>query len=221
MDGHQLWVFAHIMLLVYWLGADVGVLVLARMSLNAGLSVETRATLLKGAMLIDVLPRLCFPLMLPVGLMLIASLGLIGLPAWLIPAAWVYALAWCGLTLASAGWEGKPAAQVWRMANLSKQGLFGAVFIGLALWSLAGDGPGMPDWLAIKLLIFGLIYPAAIMIDVAFGPGVAAYAAIASEGSTPDREAAYRRAIDHTCVWVVIVYALVALVAFYGTVKPA
>jgi hypothetical protein len=159
--------------------------------------------------------------MLPVGLMLIASLGLIGLPAWLIPAAWVYALAWCALTLASAGWEGKPAAQVWRMANLSKQGLFGAVFVGLSVCSLAGSGPVEPDWLATKLLIFGLIYPAAIMIDVAFGPGVAAFAAIATQGSTPEREAAYRGSIDHTCVWVVVVYALVALAAFYGTVKPA
>lgn len=221
MDGHQLWVFAHVMLLVYWLGADVGVLVLARMSLNAALSVETRATLLKGAMLIDVLPRLCFPLMLPVGLMLIASLGLIGLPAWLTPAAWAYALVWCGLTLASAGWEGKPAAQVWRMANLSKQGLFGVVILGLAVWSLAGDGPIAPDWLALKLLAFGLIYPAAIMIDVAFGPGVLAFGAIATEGSTPEREAAYRRSIDATCLWVVIVYGLVAVTAFYGTVKPA
>jgi hypothetical protein len=221
MESHQLWVFAHIMLLVYWLGADVGVFVLARMSMNAALSVETRATLLKGAMLIDLLPRLCFPLMIPVGLSLAVQLQLVATPIWLVPLAWAYALAWCALTLASAGWEGKPAAKLWRTANLSKQGVFGVLFLGVALVSLTTRAPIEADWLAWKLVFFGLCYPAAIMIDVAFGPGIAAFGAIATEGSTPEREAAYTKAINHTCVWVVAVYALVALAAFYGTVKPA
>jgi hypothetical protein len=219
-DGHQVWVFVHILLLVYWLGADVGVFVLARMSKDAKLSVETRAKLLQAALAVDLLPRLCFALMVPVGLHLAVRLGLIAAPAWLEPAAWAYALLWCGLLLRAPAWEGKPAAARFRQANLTVQGLLGAGFIGAGALSLGGAGPILAPWLAQKAILFGLCYPAAIMIDVAFQPGVAAFGAIATQGSTPEREQIFARSVDATCAWVVAVYALVALAAFWGTVQP-
>lgn len=221
MDSHQVWVFAHIMLLVYWLGADVGVFVLARMSKNAALSVETRAKLLEGAMIVDQLPRLCFALMVPVGLLLALRLGLVTAPDWLLPAAWTYGIGWCLLLLQAPKWEGKPAGARFRQANLGAQVLLGAAFVAAGALSLEGTGPVTAPWLAQKLIIFGLIYWAAIMIDVAFRPGIAAFGAIAVQGSTPELERSYARSIDHTCLWVVVVYALVALAAFWGVVQPA
>ena len=59
--------FIHVLLLVFWLGTDVGVLLLARKFRDSGLSVETRLTLLQMAMVIDTLPRICFIVMLPAG----------------------------------------------------------------------------------------------------------------------------------------------------------
>lgn len=49
----NLWKFAHILLFVYWLGADLGVFLLARAAKRADLSFEQRALLLKMALLID------------------------------------------------------------------------------------------------------------------------------------------------------------------------
>jgi hypothetical protein len=221
MEPHQLWVFVHIMLLVYWLGADLGVLILAQMTKNADQSPETRAALLKGALLIDIVPRLCFALMVPVGLTLARSLELLAAPDWVIPLAWAWATLWCALTLMSGRWEGTPAAGYWRIANLSVQGVIGALFLWAGVTSLGGSGPLQAEWLAWKAIWMGLCYPAAIMIDVAFGPAIAAFGAIATGQGGPDVEARYKAAVNHTCLWVGLVYLFVALAAFWGTVKPA
>lgn len=220
MDVHKLWVFVHIMLLVYWLGADLGVFILARRAKNAALSFETRLKLLEAAMAIDLLPRICFALMIPVGVTLAASTGVLGVPTIAIAATWAYGVVWSILLILATRWEGKPLGALWRMANLATQAILGALFITVSIASLVGAGPIDAEWLAQKLFIFGLIYPAAIMIDVAFQPGVKAFAAIAVEGSNQRRETAFSKSVDATCLWVLAVYALVTLAAFWGVMKP-
>lgn len=220
MDVHKLWIFVHIMLLVYWLGADLGVFILARRAKNAALAFETRLKLLEAAMAIDLLPRICFALMIPVGATLAATSGIIAPPAIALAGAWGYGIVWSILTIWATRWEGKPIGAVWRRANLGMQGVLGAAFVTLAAASLFGSGPIDAPWLAQKLFVFGLIYPAAIMIDVAFQPGVKAFAAIAAEGSTERRERAFSKSVDATCVWVLVVYFLVALTAFLGVMQP-
>jgi hypothetical protein len=222
MDAHAVWVFAHIMLFVYWLGGDLGVFVLANMVKNGKLSFETRATLLQGAMLVDLVPRLCFALMLPVGLTLAGQLDLIDMHRGWTIAAWAVALAWCWLILSGPKWANDPAARERaRTASLLGQSVLGALTIGAAILSLIdAGGPFRVDWLAWKALFYGLCFPAAIMIDVAFGPLGPAFARLATDGSTPELECEITRVINRTFVWVLMVYALVALAGFFGTVKP-
>ena len=59
MTEHSIWVFIHILLFVYWLGGDLGVLILARAATQAKLSFAERVFSLKMSLLIDVLPRIC------------------------------------------------------------------------------------------------------------------------------------------------------------------
>jgi hypothetical protein len=67
-DTYSLWVFAHILLFVYWLGADAGLYLVMVFVKNGTLSFETRATLIRLAFYIDLFPRICFALILPVGM---------------------------------------------------------------------------------------------------------------------------------------------------------
>ena len=82
MIDHRVWVFIHVMLLVYWLGGDLGVFVLARAAKRPELSFAERAFALKMAVTIDLVPRLCFTVMFPVGLHVAASGGWLQVPAW-------------------------------------------------------------------------------------------------------------------------------------------
>ena len=59
--------FIHVLQLVFWLGTDVGTVLLVRRFRDASLSVQTRQTLMHMAMVILTLPRISFFFMLPVG----------------------------------------------------------------------------------------------------------------------------------------------------------
>ena len=86
---HTIWVFIHVMLFVYWLGGDLGVFLLAKAAKRPDLSFAERAFALKMAVQIDLIPRLCFTLMFPVGLQLSASGGFAAIPNWALTLAWV------------------------------------------------------------------------------------------------------------------------------------
>jgi len=85
---------------------------------------------------------------------------------------------------------------------------------------LALGEPLAPDWLALKALMFGLIFVAAIMIDVTFRPVGAQLAAVMQEGSSDATELPLRRTMDRTRIWVWTVYLLLLVTAFLGNVKP-
>ena len=60
--------------------------------------------------------------------------------------------------------------------------LVGAFYLWLCGQSLLIHAPLQPDWLAWKALLFGLIFVAAIMIDVTFRPVGAQLGAVLKEG---------------------------------------
>ena len=51
------WLYLHILLLVFWVGTDVGVFIAAKWSEKTTLSMETRQTVLQLGMVLDRLPR--------------------------------------------------------------------------------------------------------------------------------------------------------------------
>ena len=220
MNEHSVWVFVHVMLLVYWLGADLGVLLLARAAKRAELPFGERAFALKMAITIDLTPRLCFALMLPVGLQVTASGGFAAVPGWLLAAAWALALGWILLLFAIGRNEGKPAAETYGRMNLGLQAVLMLVVGAVGLSSLLGNGPVPGGWFAAKLLGFAAIFATSIGIDFAFRPVVPAFVRLASEGSTPDIERSIAGAIDGAIRYVLGLYALLIAIAFLGVVKP-
>jgi hypothetical protein len=218
--SYDLWKFLHILLFVYWLGADLGVFLLARTAKRPDLSFDQRALLLKMALLIDLTPRIAFVLMFPVGLHLAIGLGLISAGPLLVTVIWLLAGAWLALLLSIGRHEGTPLGAALAQWNLRLQALLGALIIGVGAASLLGYGPFRTVWLGLKVLLFGLIFVCSIMIDVRFRPLMPAFARLAVEGSRPDIERDISGAIDGAIRWVLALYALVVVIAFLGTVKP-
>lgn len=220
LTAHALWQYAHILLFVYWLGADLGVFLLARAVKRADLSFEQRALLLKMAMLIDVTPRVAFVLMFPVGFHLASGLGLVAAGPVLHVAVWLATLAWLGLVIAIGRNEGRPLGATLMQFHLVLQGVLGVMFVGLGLSSLLGHGPFAGQWLAAKIVLFGAIFFFAIGIDREFRPIVPAFHRLATEGSSPEVEHAIAGAIDGAIRWVLSLYAALLVIAFLGVVKP-
>lgn len=216
----DVWKFIHIMLFVYWLGADLGVFLLALASKRSNLSFGERALALKMAMVIDVLPRLSFALMFPVGLELSAAKGYVEPSDGVRAIAWLVSAVWVGLVVGMTRLEGKPIAHTLAKGNALLHWLLLFVTVGIGVSSVLGHGPFPDGWLGWKIVLFGLIFFCGIMIDVEFRPMIPAFARLAQEGTKPDIERDITRAVNGAVRWVLSLYALVIAIAFLGTAKP-
>jgi len=216
----DLWTFLHILLFVYWLGADLGVFLAAQAAKRSTLTYAQRAIALQLALKIDIAPRLSFALMFPCGLELAAARGLVEPAGWQRALAWLASAAWVGFVIGMVRFEGRPVAAFCKHANELLHFVLFAVFGMLGLASVAGYGPFSSGWLGWKVLLFALIFVCGIMIDRRFAPMAPAFAQLATSGSTPELERTITRAVDEAIHWVLALYALVIVIAFLGTARP-
>lgn len=215
---HQSLAFVHILLMVFWIGTDLGVFIAGFYFMNAGLSLGQRRTAIELGLVIDRFPRLCFAAIVPVGAQLAYEDGLLPVSPTTMSAVWAAGLVWLAAVVIGMLRPGTKLAQtshalerVFQIASLV--GLGGAGAAGLA-----GALPLVP-WLAAKLLAFGLICLFVILLELSFGPALAAFEIIAEQGSEPAREAALRRAMWATYVWVIGIYAAVLAAGYLGTTR--
>jgi len=218
-DTQLLWAYVHIVLFVYWLGADVGLYLVMIFVKNPALSYETRVTLIRLAFYIDQFPRVAFALILPVGLHLVRGLGLYPLPDAVLALGWVVGIAWSALHLVVMLRKGTVLARRLTRVNQVYELLMGGFFVAVGALSLATGAPVAAGWFALKLLLFGLVFWVILGIDTVFQP-FTTILRMGPKGSTPAAEAAVTRATHLTMAWALLMYALILGIAFLGVVKP-
>lgn len=215
-------VWAHLLLFVLWLGADVGVFLLGQHFRKRQLySLQERLTLLKMLVLVDMTPRSAWALMVPLSLSVSALGGWWAVPAWLVLASWAVAAFWLYLV-----WDAHTQGQTARAARDRKIEFWLKVgltifYLWLGLSSLLIGSPIAPAWLAWKATLFGAIFAAAIMIDVAFKPVGPLLGRLISEGSSDETELPLLKVMNRTRIWVWCVYLLLLATSWLGVVKPA
>ncbi|WP_417613857.1 hypothetical protein [Parasphingorhabdus sp.] len=218
---YQILVFAHLLLFVLWLGADVGVFMLGQhFRKREKWSLPQRLALLQLLVNVDMVPRSAWALMVPLTLTMVDAGGWWDLPIWVVGLAWIIGGFWLWLV-----WDAHIHDQTERakrdnkIESVLKIGLT-VFYLGLGIISLVEGAPLAPAWLATKAVMFGLIFAAAIMIDVAFKPVGPLLGKLISEGSSDATEIPLRRTMDRTRVWVWVVYLLLLGTAFLGNIKP-
>ncbi|MEM8984257.1 MAG: hypothetical protein AAGC71_14585 [Pseudomonadota bacterium] len=217
MTAYTFWLFLHVLLLVFWLGTDLGVFLAAKFSERAELSVETRATVLKLGMILDRLPRSALVLILPSGMMLLNSLGLIALPTAAIAAVWAVAGVWLVIL-----WTGflNPETPLEAKSMLFNFAMNAILAIGVtALGIYAFVSTALPSWVALKILVVGLVFVAGVALDVLFKPAVGHFVAIVTEGPTEARNRDYSTALAPVYWAVIAIYVLVLIATFAGLSK--
>jgi hypothetical protein len=218
-EPQLLWAYAHILLLVYWLGADVGLFLVMAWIKDRRLDYATRVTLIRLAFYIDLAPRTCVALILPVGMHLAAGSGVAVIPGWLFALAWLIGLGWTALHVALVLRKGTPLAARLRRLNNAWELVAGALFIGIGALSLATGAPVAAGWFALKLLLFGLVFWVILGIDTRFQP-FTTLLRLGARGLDDAAEAAITRATNLTMAWALLLYGLVLAIAFLGKVKP-
>lgn len=216
-NGYHLLVLAHILLLVFWLGTDIGVFVSALWLKKRCRTAGERMLLLQLAGLLDVMPRLCSALMLPLGVTLAEQHWGLAVSAGVLAAMWLVALVWCVAIVAAYRAPESPLAI--RIGKVQTIGLaIGAV--AATLWGLSLlNSNDVPTWVAIKIALFGLVYLLAIGIDVTFRPVIQLLVAMPDDGGDKAQQAALSSAINLCCAVVLVLYVVVIASSALGALR--
>jgi hypothetical protein len=217
---HSIWIFIHIMLVVFSLGAEIGIVVTAIHARSSGRSFETRATLLRVIGLLDLSPRFSFALFLPVGVHLTQGLGLYPVTPGILVGSWLIALAGIVLAIVLYNNEGTRLAITLSGIHRAFQVIMGAVFVTIGAQSLVTGAPLDQGWFALKVLLFGLMFWTSMVVEKASRGLFEPFFAIGKLGSTPEREGLVRKYFNRSLIGVSVIYLEIAAIAFLGATKP-
>lgn len=214
-------VYVHMLLFVLWLGGDVGVYTLGQhFRRRTVYSLDQRLALLTLLVQIDMVPRIAWALMVPISLSVVSMGGFWAVPTALLVALWAVGALMIWLACdAHAHGQTQRAARDRRIEFWVKNGV-GLFYLGLGCVSLTTGSPLSGGWLALKSILFGLIFGAATMIDVAYKPVGPQLGRLIKEGSSDETELPLLATMNRTRVWVWIVYIMLLITAYLGQVKP-
>ncbi|WP_432201774.1 hypothetical protein ACRAQ7_06530 [Erythrobacter sp. W53] len=220
-SAYQLLVFVHLLLFVLWLGADVGVFMLGQeFRRRHKHDLPQRLVLLQLLVNLDMVPRTAWALMVPLTISMVSAGGYWDVPQWGVALSWIVGAFWIALV-----WDAHLHDQTPRAARDRKIEFYLKIgltvfYLGLGIVSLTAGEPLAMQWLALKALMFGIIFMAAIMIDVAFKPVGPQLIKLVNEGSSDETEIPLLKTMNRTRIWVWVVYALLLATAFLGNIKP-
>ena len=219
---YQIAILLHLLLLTYWLGGDLGVFYSSRYVLRPELSVAARTVALKIMSFLDLAPRVCLVLFLPSGVTLAATQphGATFLSGWLVALTWAFALGWLWLAIRASTSDGLVARRLDLVARLGVV----IVLLGIGGYTVLAAAPfGVttnPKWLGAKVVLYAFAVLSGVGIRLQLRPFAAAYARLATDGSSPAVEGSLRRAIRGSEPFVFAIWACILGAAILGVVKP-
>ena len=210
-DPFRLVAFVHVVLFAYWLGADLGVMLTSLAANRKGASDDARIRLREAGTLIDMAPRTCLVLMVPVGLTLAQNFGspITGPWIWL---AWVIGLAWLWLVWMVHFKHNEPLGKLFWKIDFALRTVVMVGFLGFGAWCLATDAPIASNWLATKFILFGVLVFLGIMIRI-----ILVMAPAPVPGASPKPAPGLWSPLR---LVVFAIWGLVFVMAFLGVVKP-
>lgn len=226
LNGYSLAILLHLLLFVYWLGADAGVYYTSRFVLATDRPPAARAVASKIMLGIDLAPRICLVLFLPSGVSLLAAspLGRDLFGGWPLIAVWIAALVWLAIVLWVSTREGGAGHAFFYRLDVAVRGLLIVGLLGVAGYTITASAPfGVhthPAWLGGKLALYALAIACGLMIRYRLRPFGAAFGEVLSGSSTPATEAVLHRSVAGTRPYVLAIWVCVLGSAFLGVVKP-
>lgn len=219
-SAHRLWLYAHLLLFVFWLGADLGVFLCARAAVRPGLSPEQRRRTVGLMNAIDMAPRISASLMLTVGGVLTEYVGLPH-PWWQMAGIVLLGPAWLALILVRRPAAGDAGSRALLDPDQAVRLLLALTVPLSVAWSWASGRLDSAPYVGIKLLIFSGLMLAGFLLRRhwrSFHEALAALPDSASGDGVPERElvAAQRR----TQPLVLVIWVGLAIAALIGVTQP-
>ncbi|MEV6300024.1 hypothetical protein AB0M02_11540 [Actinoplanes sp. NPDC051861] len=221
--------YLHIVLMVFWLGGDLGVFYSSRYVIDPALAPAARLTALKIMSGLDLGPKICLILFLPSGLTLISLdahggsvFGIDLLPWWLLLPVWLGAFGWLWLMYTDHHEPGRHPLV--RRADWTIRIAVVAGMAATGVYTLVAAEPfGVdtnPKWLGGKVLLYALAIAAGLGIRRTLRPFGAAFATVMAGGADGETERVLKSSVNGCLPYVWAIWTSVLLAGLLGVAKP-
>jgi hypothetical protein len=220
LSGYSIWQYLHILLFVYWLGADLGVYLASRYVARADLALDERLRFLELLLKVDMGPRTALILIVPVGFELATRLGIASFAADWLPAIWVAALGWLALAWYLFANARNPGAQRLVRVDQAVRAVVVVTFLGLGIVSWVAGAPLEARWLAAKFVMYAGVVVIGLVLRITIRDWVRGFGMLRA-GAEPDAaNALIHGAHVRATRFAQLLWLLVAAIAFLGVTKP-
>ncbi len=207
----------HILILVYWLGGDLGAFVASRIVADPARAPAGRAAAAKILMDVDMAPRMALIFAFPTGFALAVYENWLPVDAIWVAPAFVLALVW-----AVAAWMVHLKAGPDGLAKRIDMAIRLAALIGFAGAGAAGLAGviALPVFIAGKLFLLALAVFAGLMIRRTLAPFGPAFGRVAAGQGDDAANLIVRTSLSKARVWVFVIWASVLGAAALGVLHP-
>jgi hypothetical protein len=218
MDLNELFLIAHLLLFVYWLGGDMGVYYSSGMAIDPKLSNSARLTAAKIMVNLDLVPRICMTLMLTVGGVL--SEEFVPHPLWQTVGMWLLAPVWLGMVLTIHVNEGKPLAKFVARVDYWFRWIIVVYLLASVSVSFVTGRLSDEPWVGAKLAIFAGLVFCGLMIRVYIPDYVKGIHALAGSSVTDESNVRMAKSLNQCRPFVLAIWAGLLIECYLGVVKP-
>jgi hypothetical protein len=216
---YRIILFVHQLLLVLWLGPDIGVYMWSTKLTNPECTPAQRVAAARMMTTIDIIPKACMSLMLTVGGTLTELMG-IEHPWWQMAGIWMLGPVWLTLTLVVYFRQGSAAGE--KLVQLD------VLFRWLVLFSvLASVGLSMvterlidTPWITGKLLLFAAVVFFSIMMRLRLKPLTGAVQELEATGPSSANDSLIKSCISRSRLFMFATWIALAMAAGLGMVQP-
>jgi len=207
--------YIHLLALVYWLGGDLGTFIASRFLIQENLGAQARLVAARILIICDQGPRFAMPVILPTGLHLAWLSGLLPLSAAAMTVLWIIALVWLATVLALHFLHGRAPAALTGLDWTLRVAIC-VVALAAGLYSLLAGEPLGANWVACKLMLFGLTVLMGLMIRVQLKPFFKVFGKLAADQVDAHTNTVIRHSLTRTLPFVFSIWILLLLAAAFG-----
>jgi hypothetical protein len=219
MEAQELLTLIHVILFAYWLGGDVGVFYSSSLVVDDSLERSARLAAGRIMLAVDLIPRICMSLMLTVGGLLSATLG-VEHPPWQMAGIVLLGPFWLGMVLIlHFRHHAAFIPLLTRFDFWFRWAMIAALLLSCG-WSLTTGRLEEAPWLIAKLLGFAFLVFCGLMIRVRLKGFVEAYVHLAQDSETAEDNRRMQISLSRVRPWVLSIWVVLVVEAWLGIAKP-
>jgi len=207
----------HLLILVYWLGGDIGAFHSAGFVIDARRSVAERMLALTILNNVDMAPGTALIMALPTGLTLAVAQSWIALPIPALVVVWVFFSAWLALF-----WMMHIRHMTGGALSRIDVALRWVALTGLTLAGLSGLAGilRLPLFISLKLLVLAACFGLGLVVRRQLIPMFPAVRTMVATGPTPGTDAVVADVLARAKIPVLTIWALLLIAAWLGISHP-